>query len=103
MAMDAVILCEFASEATGARAGLLDRIAPLSLSGEGRLGFVATGRGGEGEPATEIVAVAFAKAQMADKVLLRWRSDPAFPAAVTIRLMRIEPIWAIEPLALMFP
>lgn len=101
--MKAVILCEFASGEIGVRAGLLDRIAPLSLSGEGRLSFVATGSGDEDKPATEIVAVAFAREQVADAVMLRWRGDPTFPTAVATRLMRIEPIWSIEPLAMMFP
>jgi hypothetical protein len=35
--------------------------------------------------------------------MLRWRGDPAFPAGVKTRLMRIEPIRSIEPLAVMFP
>jgi hypothetical protein len=35
--------------------------------------------------------------------MLRWRGDPAFPKGVKTRLMRIEPIRSIEPLAVMFP
>ena len=101
--MDAVILCEFATGKSGIRPFLLGLVTPLALSGEGRLSFVATGRDDEGNEATEIVAIAFAKARVASAVLLRWRGDPAFPAGVTMRIMRIEPIWSMEPLALMFP
>ena len=101
--MQAVILCEFVSGEAGVRAGLLDRIAPLSLSGQGRLSFVATGQGDTGKPMTEIVAVAFVKQHAAEAVLLRWRGDPAFPKAVEMRLLRVEAVWSIEPLAVMFP
>jgi hypothetical protein len=100
--MEAVVFLEFASGASGVRSGLLDRIAPLSLSGDARLNFVGTERGDEAQPA-EIIALGFRDAQMAKTVMLRWRGDPAFPVDVEMRLMRIEPIWSIEPLALMFP
>lgn len=103
MAMDAVILCEFAPGDAGVRADLLGRIAPLALSGEGRLSFVATGREVPGGTAIEIVAIAFAKELAAETALRRWRDDATFPAAASLRLLRIEPIWSIEPLALMFP
>lgn len=101
--MDAVILFEFDSEEAGIRSDLLARLSPLALKGEGRLGFVATERDEQDGPGSEIVALAFAKMETARSVMLRWRSDPGFPAAVRTRLMRIEPIWSMEPLALMFP
>lgn len=85
------------------RADLLARLSPLALKGESRLGFVASERNEQGGPGSEIVALAFAKAETAQSVLLRWQADPSFPAAVRTRLMRIEPIWSMEPLALMFP
>jgi hypothetical protein len=101
--MDAVILFEFESGEAGVRADLLARLSPLALAGEGRLSFVGTEPGEQGQPASEILALAFARMETARSTLLRWRSDPAFPASVTARLLRIEPIWSIEPLPLMFP
>lgn len=101
--MDAVILFEFEAGEAGVRSDLLARLSPLALKGEGRLGFVAVERDEQGRPMSEIVTLAFAKAETAQSTLLRWRNDPGFPAAVRTRLMRIEPIWSMEPLALMFP
>ncbi len=101
--MDAVVIFEFAADAPGVRAGLLDRIGPLALSGEGRLNFVGSERDTPGRLAAEIIAVGFRSVATAQTVLLRWRGDPAFPTSVATRLLRIEPIWSIEPLALMFP
>lgn len=101
--MDAVILFEFEGGEAGIRADLLARLSPLALAGEGRLSFIATERDEKGRATAEIVALAFAKSETARSALLRWQRDPAFPAAVKTRLMRIEPIWSMEPLPLMFP
>lgn len=101
--MEAVVLFEFAADAAGVRSALLDRIGPLALSGDGRLSFVGTQRDEAGRPGTDIVAVGFRTMATADAVTARWRADPVFPAAVHTRLLRIEPVWSIEPLALMFP
>ncbi|WNJ93204.1 hypothetical protein [Bosea sp. 685] len=101
--MEAVVFFEFASEASGVRSGLLDRIGPIALSGDGRLNFVGTERDERGRPVSEVIALGFKSAETAQAVMLRWRGDPAFPAGVKTRLMRIEPIWSIEPLAMMFP
>jgi len=99
--MEAVILFEFAAGEAGIRERLLDRLSPLALRGEGRLAFVATDR--EGAPGSEIVALAFVKMETASARLARWRGEPDFPAGVTSRLMRLEPLWSMDPLALMFP
>ena len=101
--METVILMEFASDAAGVRSGLLDRVAPLSLRGEARLSFVGTERDEGGRPASEVIAVGFKSAAKARLAATAWRADPAFSSGVEMRLMRIEPIWSIEPLAVMFP
>lgn len=101
--MDAVILFEFDGAEAGIRADLLARLSPLALAGEGRLSFIATEPGEQGRPASETLALAFARMESARSTLLRWQSDPAFPTGVRARLLRIEPIWSIEPLPLMFP
>lgn len=101
--MQAVILFEFDGGEAGIRADLLARLSPLALKGEGRLGFVAVEVEEAGAPASEIIALAFAKSDVARSALQRWRGDPAFPAGVRTRLMRIEPVWSMEPLPLMFP
>ncbi len=101
--MEAVVFFEFAADAPGLRAALLDRVAPLALSGEGRLSFVGAERGEQGAPAMEVIAVGFKRAETASSTMLRWRNDPALPGAMQMRLLRIEPIWSIEPLVMMFP
>jgi len=99
--MEAVVFLEFASGASGVRSCLLDRIAPLSLSGDARLSFVGTER--DEMRAAEVIALGFRSAQTAKAIMQRWASDPAFPKAVEMCLLRVEPVWSIEPLAVMFP
>jgi len=101
--MEAVILCEFDSREAGLRDDLLGRFSVHALRGEGRLGFVAVEPNGHGDAASEVVTFAFTRMNMARAALRGWRSDPGFPMAVRTRLMRIEPIWSLEPLPLMFP
>lgn len=101
--MDAVLLLEFAADAADVRSRLLDRIGPLALSGEGRLNFVGSERDETGRPVSDVVAVGFKSIATANAAMARWRADPAFPPGVRARLLRVEPIWSIEPLAVMFP
>lgn len=101
--MEAVVLFEFAADEAGARSWLLDRIAPLALTGDGRLSFVGSDGGEASRPGGEVVAVGFRSMAKAQAVLARWRAEPAFPAGMQARLLRVEPIWSIEPLAVMFP
>lgn len=101
--MTAVIILEFEAGEAGVRTHLLARLSPLALKGEGRLSFVATECNEQGGLGSEIIVLAVAQMEIARSIMLRWRDDPGFPTAVRTRLMRIEPIWSMEPLALMFP
>ena len=101
--MEVVVLLEYEAGASETRAALLERIGALALTERGRLSFVAVERDGAGRPAREIVAVAFPKAAAAEETLLRWRAEGTLPATVGVRRLGVEPVWSIEPLALMFP
>lgn len=101
--MEVVVLLEYEAGASATRAALLERIGALALAGRGRLSFVAVERDEAGRPAREIVAVGFAKAVAVDETLARWRADGALPATASARRLGVEPVWSIEPLALMFP
>jgi len=101
--MEVVVLLEYEAGASAPRAALLERIGALALTGQGRLAFVATERDGAGLPIREIVAVGFARAAAVEATLARWRADGALPATVSLRRLGVEPIWSMEPLALMFP
>lgn len=101
--MAVVVLVEFPAAAPGLRENLLGRLAPLTLRGTVRLSFVATERVGADAPAREMLALGFGDAEAAGALVTAWCAAPEIPASVTLRLMQIEPVWSIEPLALMFP
>lgn len=101
--MEVVVLLEYEAGAAATRARLLERIGALTLTGQGRLSFVATERDGVEGPAREILAVGFARSAAVEATLARWRADGALPETVSLRRLGIEPVWQAEPLALMFP
>lgn len=101
--MEAVVLFDFAAEAADARSWLLDRIARLALTGDGRLSFVGSDGADTSHPASQTIAVGFRSMAKAQAVLTRWQAEPGFPRGVSARLLQVEPLWSIEPLAVMFP
>lgn len=101
--MQVVVLLEFAPQAAGTRQALLDRIGALALKGQGRLGFVAAERDGDGRPVREVISVGFRNAALASSIVAGWRAEGLVSDALAIRSLAIEPLWPIEPLALMFP
>jgi len=82
---------------------ILGRIAPLALRGKGELTFVGTERRAADTPASEIIAIKLKSVELANAILLQWRSDTIFPSFVEMRLLRIEPIRCVEALVAMFP
>jgi hypothetical protein len=102
MAMEVVLLIEFEAAAPG-RAALLERVGALALSGQARLSFVGTEAGGPGEPGRDIVAIGLQRVAAAAGLIERWRGEGVLTDTTRTRLLRVQPLWSIEPLALMFP
>ncbi|PTM43260.1 hypothetical protein [Bosea sp. 124] len=101
--MEVVVLIEFAAGAVSGRAALLERAGALALAGQARLSFVATEAGSSGQPEREVVAIGLARAAAATGLLERWREEGVLAASTSARILRVQPIWSMEPLALMFP
>lgn len=101
--MEAVVLLEYDAGTEGVRAALMERVGSLALAGQGRLDFVATERDGQGQPLREVVAVGFARSASVRPTLERWRAEGALPPTAIVRCLGVEPIWSMQPLALMFP
>lgn len=102
MAMEVVLLIEFEAGAPE-RAALLERVGALALSGRGRLSFLATAPAEAGRPGREVLAVGLARAAEATALAARWREEGALPAKASVRPLTVQPLWSMEPLALMFP
>lgn len=100
--MEVVLLIEFEAAAPG-RAALLERVGALALSGRGRLSFLGSAPGEADRPGREVLAVGLARAGDAAALILRWREEGALPAGATVRQLAVQPLWSMEPLALMFP
>lgn len=83
--MGAVLLCEFPASDGAARPWILARLAPLAVRGGAELQFVGTE-----ERTVEVVAIRFGDAALAGATLTAWRADR--PAAIAIRLLRMEPV-----------
>jgi len=103
MAMEVVVLIEFETGAASRRAALLERVGALALAGKARLSFVATEDGGVAIPGRDVVAIGLPRASAAGGLLEGWRSDGILDDATPTRILRVQPIWSMEPLALMFP
>lgn len=89
--MGAVLLCEFSVGEAAARPWILARLAPLSVRGGAELLFVGTE-----DRRVEVIALRFADAALAVATLAEWRSAGA-PAAIAVRLLRMEPVPAFPP------
>ncbi len=100
--MEVVLLIEFETEAPE-RAALLERVGALALTGRGRLSFLGTAPGEAGKPGREVLAVGLLRAAEATALIARWREEGALPAEALVRPLAVQPLWSIEPLALMFP
>jgi hypothetical protein len=103
MAMEVVVLVEFEAGRAPERAALLERVGALALAGQARLSFVATEAGALGEPERDVVAIGLPRAAAATGLLESWRSDGVLSEATRTRILRVQPLWSMEPLALMFP
>ncbi|PZO00694.1 MAG: hypothetical protein DCF30_09180 [Hyphomicrobiales bacterium] len=101
--MEVVVLVEFEAGASPARAALLERVGALALSGKAKLSFVGTEAGGPGEPEHDVVAIGMARAAAATSLLERWRTEGVLSEATRTRILRVQPIWSMEPLALISP
>ena len=101
--MEVVVLVEFEAGMEPARAALLERVGALALAGQARLSFVATEAGDPGEPASDVVAIGLTRAEAATGLIERWRGEGVLSEATRTRILRVQPIWSMEPLALMFP
>ena len=101
--MDAIILCKFPSDKAGVRSTILDRIAPMTLRGNGELTFVGTEQTAPDTRASEIIAIKVKSVELANAILLQWRNDTIFPSFVELKLLRIEPIRCVDALVAMFP
>jgi hypothetical protein len=100
--MEVVLLIEFEATAPG-RAALLERVGALALSGRGRLSFLGTAPGEASGPDREVLAVGLARAAEATALVARWHEEGALPAGACVRHLAVQPLWSMEPLALMFP
>ncbi|MET3892510.1 hypothetical protein ABIE41_003586 [Bosea sp. OAE506] len=100
--MEVVLLIEFEAAAPG-RAALLERVGALALTGRGRLSFLGTAPGESPGPGREVLAVGLARAAEASALVARWREEGALPADACVRHLAVQPLWSMEPLALMFP
>lgn len=101
--MEVVVLIEFEAGAASARAALLERVGALALAGQARLSFVGTEENGAAAPKRDVVAVGLARASAAPGLLERWRGEGILAASTPTRILRVQPLWSMEPLALMFP
>ena len=100
--MEVVVLIEFETGAASGRAALLEKVGALALAGQARLSFVGTEAGGSGQPGREVVAIGLARAAAAG-LLETWHGEGVLTASARTRILRVEPLWSMEPLALMFP
>ena len=103
MAMEVVVLVEFEAGTAPARAALLERVGALALSGKAKLSFVGIEQGVEGSPARDVVAIGLSRASEAPGLVECWRGEGVLTDATPTRILRVQPIWSMEPLALMFP
>lgn len=103
MAMEVVVLIEFETGAASGRAALLEKVGALALAGQARLSFVGTETSGSGLPGREVVAIGLARASSAAGLLARWNGEGILAASTSTRILQVQPIWSMEPLALMFP
>ncbi|HEY5796244.1 MAG TPA: hypothetical protein VIU82_14645 [Bosea sp. (in: a-proteobacteria)] len=103
MAMEVVVLIEFETGAASGRAALLEKVGALALAGQARLSFVGTELSGSGQPGREVVAIGLARASAAAGLLERWRGEGILSASTQTRILQVQPLWSMEPLALMFP
>lgn len=101
--MEVVVLVEMEAGSSPARAALLERVGALALSGQGKLSFLATEAGGTEGCEREVVAIGLTRAAAASGLIERWRADGILTDATRARVLRVQPIWSMEPLALMFP
>jgi hypothetical protein len=101
--MEVVVLIEFEAGVASGRAALLEKVGALALAGQARLSFVATEAGSSGKPERDVVAIGLARASSAAGLLERWRGEGILTASTSTRILQVEPIWSMEPLALMFP
>lgn len=100
--MEVVLLVEFEAGAPE-RAALLERLGALALTGRGRLSFLGTASGEAGRPGREVLAVGVTRASEATALVARWREEGALPVEASVRPLAVQPLWSMEPLALMFP
>lgn len=103
MAMEVVILVELETGAAAARRALLEQVGVLALANRARLSFVATQAPSDGTPACDIVAVGLVRGAEAPALVERWRAEGTLPAGASARILTVQPLWSMEPLALMFP
>lgn len=101
--MEVVVLIEFEAGAASGRASLLERVGALALAGQAKLSFVGTDENGSGQPGREIVAIGLARASTAAALLERWRGEGILTETTKTRILQVQPLWSMEPLALMFP
>lgn len=101
--MEVVVLIEFETGAASERAALLEKIGALALAGQARLSFVGTDESGPTAALRDVVAIGLARASAAAGLLERWRGEGILTASTQTRILRVQPIWSMEPLALMFP
>ena len=90
--MDAVVLCEYASDNASARSWILDHVTLLAISGKAELKFVGAEQATSGRAATETIAIRIAGVEHADAILSEWRRDVLFPEFIETRLLRIESV-----------
>jgi hypothetical protein len=100
--MEVVLLIEIEAAAPG-RAALLERVGALALTGRGRLSSLGTAPGESPGPGREVLAVGLARATEATALVARWREEGALPPDACVRHLAVQPLWSMEPLALMFP
>lgn len=100
--MEVVLLIEFEAGAAE-RAALLERVGALALTGRGQLSFVGADSSTEDKPARDVVALSLPTQGAAENLLTRWRSEGVVGPGNPARILRLQPLWSMEPLALMFP
>ena len=101
--MEVVLLLEFEADAAPQRTALLERVGSLTLQGQAKLSFVGSEPDGRGGSARSVVALGLARFDIAQITLERWRAEGIVSAATRARILSVEPVWSMEPLALMFP
>ncbi len=97
------MLIEFETGPASGRAALLEKVGALALAGQARLSFVATEAGGHGTSERDVVAIGLRHASAAAGLLAGWRSEGILAASTPTRILQVQPLWSMEPLALMFP